>query len=1146
MKYQYFCLLLATCLASPAVAQTTGDKEASVANIMNSIQQKTLTGTILDENHEPLPGASVRIKGTDNGVATDVDGNFSIIPGVKNPVIEITYIGMKPVEMALGDDFKYLRIVMQPAVNMMNDVVVTGYQNIKRESATGSYQILSADDLDKRSVTDLSSNLEGKIPGLVKNMKSSSNDEDAFTIRGTGSFQARTAPLVVVDGLPIEGGMSTVNPYDVENITVLKDAAAASIYGARASNGVIVITTKQAKQEKLTIDFNADLTISEKTNYDDYEWASAAEVLELEKYNFQYMLDDPKLSGISNLASSFASGRIHGISPATRMLYRNYTGEISDDELNSTFDKWSRNDYRREWQKVHDRTHVNQQYNIALRTQGKALTSSIIANYSTDNMGVKKENSNSLTFKYKGDLKVAKWFDLSLGVNVLNNRRKTHALSSTNYAGINSFLPYQSMYNEDGTLARMEAEIYPGYEAFDNPDFELKDCTYNLNEEMNRNFNKYNYTNVRTYIHGLFKLLPGWTAQAQFQYEDINSRSQTHREADTYLMRRLYSTYTTGGTMTKKVPIEFTMDVFYDYMENPDKYEFDSTGQMYHLETEVNPTVHHVPDGGLLSTINSHSQFYTFRGQTNYKRDFGPHSINVLAGMEYRQTHTYTDSEVLYGYDHATQSNLNLLTDWSFLNKPTTGVFGEEAVILHTDPITPSTSDVLHRFYSIYFNANYVYDNRYSLSGSYRVDKTDLFGADPKFRGRPLWSVGASWNMHNEAFMQPYTAVDALKLRASYGLTGNIDSSVSSYLTATIANNFITGDKSGTLVAPPNDQLRWEKTETWNVGVDFAFFGYRLNGSIDYYHKSGSDLLTRTDLDHTTGWTYLTINSGNMTNRGIEIQLDGRILQANSRNDLGINLGVNFAYNKNKITKVSHYPQSGYEYLTMDLREGYPMNSIFSFDYAGLIEKDGVTFVGWRDHEGEVHTTNINNSDFTIEDAIYCGTATPKFSGSLTPEITWRGFSLSAMFNFYGGHYMRINNDWYTGGTASGYGVTFGSSDIPASALNYWRGDTTVPANGAPSSDKYDYMSCYYGGTYRNNNVEHADYMKLRTLVLSYNFDRKLCRKIGLNDLRLRAQMNNVHTWVRNSHGYDPEAMIGSAPGARTPRSYTMSLFFNL
>ncbi len=1125
-------------MALPVQAQVkAGD---SVAKEIRSIEQRSLVGVVLDENGEPLPGATVRVEGTQTGAITDVNGNFSFIAGVKNPTLVISYIGMESVTMKVTSKTKYIQVTMKPQENLMEEVVVTGYQNIKRENATGSYQTLTAKDMDKRYTGDITSNLEGKIPGMVtvRTDSQTATGEDAITIRGVGTFNAKRSPLVVVDGLPIEGGLESVNPYDVENITVLKDAAAAAIYGARASNGVIVITTKRAKEDRLSIDFNADLVISEKQDYSNYNWASAADIIQLEKNNFNAMLnEDPDL--IQQQLDAMNGGRIYTQSQVMRLLLRNHEGTLSDADLNATLDRWSRNDYRKEWRDAHDRTQITQQYNLGIRVKGNKLSSSIVANYSGGNRGVKKESDDSFSFSYNGDLEVNKWWDLSFGVNVLNNRSTSHAYTS--YNQINSFMAYESMYNDDGSLARMEADVYPGESAFSNADYGLKDPTYNLAEEMNYNFNKYRYSNIRAHVKTLFHLpVDGWTASAQFQYEDINSRSQTRYNKESHYMRSLYNLYTHATQVT-----EWVDDPNFDWdaaFSDPNTDWFDPhLGQMEVTNTLVN---HAVPDGDLLQTANTSSQFYTFRAQTQYAHEFGKHAVDVLAGFEYRQTHTKTDDNLLYGYSHQTQTNQNLQTDWAFLNNPTVGVLGSN--------YTPSgaltdfdTSDVLHRYYSYYFTANYVYNGLYSLFASYRVDNTDLFGTDPKFRRRPLWSVGASWNIQNEEFMKPYTWVNALKLRASYGLTGNIDSGATSYLTASFGTNPYNGGLVGYLDTPPNDQLRWEKTQTWNVGVDFAFWGYRLNGSVDFYRKIGSDLLTTTDLDPTTGWTSLTINNGEMDNTGIELQLDGRILPARKREDVGINLGFNIAYNKNKVTKVMHQPASGAEYLRASLHEGYPLNSLFSIDYAGLIEKDGTYFVGWKDKEGEVHTESYTSGSFTIDDAVFSGTYTPTISGAITPEITWNGFSLSAMFNFYGGHYMRTGNDvWATNiGDSSGYKATFGVGGIPKDYLRYWNGDPDVPANG--------YMTIHYsnmdGGIYRDTNVEHAGYMKLRNIVLGYDFSKRVCRAIGLNDLRLRFQMNNVCTWARNSRGLDPEAVnLRTGTTLNTvPRSYTMSLYFN-
>ncbi len=1109
---------------------------------MEKIAEKNIVGTVRDSDGEPLVGATVLIEGTNQGVATDVDGNFSILSSKKNPVIHISYIGMKPVSMEVPKNYHLIEVRMEPQENMMDEVVVTGYQTMKRESATGAYQTITADDINKRFTGDLVSNLEGKVPGLVGAEKG----EKDIVIRGVGSFSAQNSPLIVVDGLPIEGGLETVNPYDVENITVLKDAAAAAIYGARASAGVIVITTKTARKERLTVDFNADLTISEKYDYSNMNYATGAEAVELELYNFNGMVNDPNQGYLNSALTRYNTGKMSMLSPVMRTLLANHVGDLSDTDMNRQLDYWRGNNYMDEFERIHDRNQITQNYNLAMRMQGKVINSSIMLNYARDNMGVQREHSDAITLKYKGDIKVAKWLDVSLGVNMISTRTKTHA---NDYMSRTSFLPYFSNYDINGNLAGMECGIYPGESVFADDGNELKDPTFNLVDEMNYNFSRYRNTNIRSYVHALFKILPGWTAQAQFQYEDIYDKTETVLNADSYQMRTLYNLATT--VETKHIGWEPNPDFDWTNIDDiMDDFMNPEIGPDHVGERKVygKAATHHIPDGGVKQSATNQASHYTFRGQTRYNRDFGPHQIDVLAGMEYRENHTSGDSYLVYGYSPETLNNSTIAADWAWISTPYTGVLGTDYAGYEGSFLPRQSSkfkDVLHRFYSIYFTGNYVYDHRYSVSGSYRVDKCDLFGADPKFRGRPLWSVGASWNMHNEAFLRERTWIDALKLRASYGLTGNIDSSVSSFLVATISSQYVNSLPMGTVKTPPNDQLRWEKTATWNAGVDFAFWGYRLSGSFDYYHKAGSDLLTDVDLDMTTGYETLKINAGNMVNNGVELQLNGHILEARRRENIGINLGFNIAYNSNKVTKIHHFPSSGSENLGFSLHEGYPLNSLFSIRDRGMVEKAGAYYTAWEDKDGNLHVGNVA-SELTIEDAVYSGSTTPKVSGAITPQITWNGFSLEGMFAFYGGHYMRTDADrWNTGvGSESGYVAFLGSGAINKEMLNYWKGDTTYPGNG--------YMNAAYAKvnytTFFESNVKHADYMKLRNLVLTYAFSPTVCRKIGLENLRLRVQMNNVFTWARNSLGLDPEA-VSLASGsnfARTPRSYTMSLYFNL
>ena len=1070
--------------------------------------KKNVTGVITDENDEPLPGVTVMLKGTNTGVSTDIDGQFTILAEGREPVLEISYVGMKSKTVKVSSKEPFLYIKLESDETILDEVLVTGYQNIKRANATGSYQLITSKKLDERHTGTIVENLEGQIPGLMSyNNGLNDGGENGLTIRGVSSFQARTNPLVVVDGLPIEGSIETVNPYNIENITVLKDAAAAAIYGARASNGVIVITTKRANQEKLEVDFSTDITISEKQNYDNYGWANAAQYIELEKYNFNSMKNNPDQTSFESLLNEYETYR-RPVSPVLRLLTENYLGTLSSSELESQLNRLAQNDYRKEWQDAYEHQRVLQQYNLALRTRGKFLNSSIVLNYKGDNLGLVKEHNNALTFSYRGDMDATKWLKLSFGTNIISERSKSH-LAEELY-GINGFRPYETMYNADGSAAGLEGYIGLYEPTLSDPELGLKDAAYYPLNELNMNFSRSRRTNIRSFASATATILPGWTVSAHFQYEDIYYKNRDYYENDSYRMRYLYDLYTQNTSGVK----------------------------------------HNIPDGGQLVTNTSEGAYYTFRAQTGYVNTFAErHAIEALAGFEFRQSNTKTDSNILLGYEDQTQTNRNGLVNYGELKNlesTISGVGANYSMFGAPDNNSFTTSDVLHRFYSLYFTGGYTYDSRYSASVSYRVDKTDLFGADPKFRGRPLWSVGASWNIHNEEFMKQYAWIDALKLRASYGLTGNIDSSVSSYLTASLKNEFIYGNLGATLDTPPNDQLRWEKTASYNIGLDFSLWSNRLSGSLDYYLKKGSDLLTMTDLDPTTGWTQLTINNGEMTNKGIELQLNGEIVKPQTRNSIGLNASFNIAYNKNEVTKVYHEATSGYEYLLVQtLHKGYPVHSLFSYQYAGITKdkESNVQIVNWRGADGQAHTTEVYSSDFKVEDAVYSGSLDPKVMSSFTPEITYGGFSLSAMFSYYGGHVMRVNsNDW-----SSNYGSSYGyRTEVPASCLNYWTSgsETEYVANG------YLGGSNVVGGSYTrymDTNAVPADYLKLRNLVLGYSFPKNWCHRLGMNAIRLRIQMNNVCTWTRNEFDIDPEANdpVYGTPLNKTPRSYTMSLHVN-
>lgn len=1058
----------------------------------------TVKGTVVNQEGEPLPGATVTIKGIPGGVVADIDGNFSIKVNGQKPSLVVTYVGMNPYEMTLDahNTASPLHIVMQPNSSMMDEVVVTGYQNIKRENATGAFQSITAKELDTRSVASLTSNLEGKVAGMVVY-------NDQIQIRGVGTLNANSSPLVVVDGLPIEGSLDDINPYEVEKIYVLKDAAAAAIYGARASNGVIVITTKKGVSENLQVEFNADFTTFNKADYGELNLTNASELLYLEESNFNWMMNDADAK--KYLTDQYG---IRGTlwNPMNRIMMEHSLGNISDAEYNNQISQWSRNSYSGDWEDFMTHNRFQQRYNLAVRTKGKVLSNNIAVNWTGDDTYQTESYNNKLSLNYVGDLNLTKWLTATVGLQVDNLRQKSHYIGKADPSGRTSFPEYLSFYNPDGTPARLQAYVYLNEPSLSDASLGLKDEGYTPTEELNRNYSTFRSTYTRGYVHLNVFPIPELKITGMLQYEDLSGKRSNTVVGDSYSARHLYNLYTASASS------------------------------------------HLLPEGGLFDETNTTDNSYTFRLQGTYDKTIEEkHSINAVAGFEFRHLKNSAKSYMLTGYDENTLTHMTGLTNFNDIVNAKSSALGTlyspQYMFMASD--FGSIYEIEHKFLSYYATANYTFDHRYTASGSFRIDQADLFGADKKFTRRPLWSFGASWNAHNESFMRDIIWISLLKPRFSYGVTGNINTNYSSYLTAKITTNSVIASKRALLNTPPNDQLRWEKTKTFDIGVDFAFFNYRINGSIDYYNKQGSDILSLVDLDPTTGWESSYINNADTRNRGFELQLNGEILRANSPRQVGINLALNLAYNNNKVTKISHIATKGWEALqTSDYKEGRPVNALYSYKYGGVeYDESGYQQILWVAADGTKHDTNIQQVSFTPDDVIFSGGLDPKWSGSITPTITYQNFTLSAMAAFYLGHYFRPNYNKWTYSTSTSYG-----SAAPREYLAYWQASPEKRENMIGNGYMMSDCSLMPANVYlADQNIDHADYLKLRNIVLTYSFPAKICNKIGMTSLRLRAQANNVCTWVRNKEGIDPERVTATTGAwtVSTPRSFTFSINAN-
>ncbi|MDE5786739.1 MAG: TonB-dependent receptor plug domain-containing protein, partial [Duncaniella sp.] len=498
-----------------------------------------ISGTVTDEEGEPLIGATVQVG--DNAVATDIDGKFKIAVDGKNPSITVHYVGMYPYTLALSknDLSKPLRIALKTNSTLISEVVVTGYQEIKKEKMTGAVATISADKLNERYTPNLLDNLEGRVAGL-------STYGGQPVIRGTGTLYGTTAPLLVVDGVPVESSISDLNPYDIESVNILKDAAAAAIYGARAANGIIVVTTKNARAKgKIDISFSADLTVYEKENVDyaDNFYMTPEEQVNTEAnyYNYYFfdndgMINDP----IGNTENAIARG--HQISPVRYAYFQRANGEISENQLNERLNDLKKNNFAKDYADAVYRRQIVQQYNLSLRGSTDTMRNNFLLNYKHDNSGMINSHKTFLNISYKGSFDLAKWVTATVGINgIYANSRYPGYDATADFTDVWALPAYTPFYNTDGTR-RPQYYRNNGNEYWTLQDG-LKDLGVDIIDEFSANTEQRRRQNMRYHADLLFKIIPGLTANALFTYEVENTQVKWNTDQNSHVARSIFNGY---------------------------------------------------------------------------------------------------------------------------------------------------------------------------------------------------------------------------------------------------------------------------------------------------------------------------------------------------------------------------------------------------------------------------------------------------------------------------------------------------------------------------------------------------------------------------------------------------------------------------
>lgn len=1027
----------------------------------NNGKQK-VTLRIVNMNGAPLSGATITADGIKGGTISDNDGQASLLLNATgSKVIHITYLGYKPTDIIWNGE-KEIQVKLVEEPKQFDEVVITGFTTISKERSTGAVTTLGKQEIERKISFDLTTSIEGRIAGF-------NSYRGANLIRGNTSFLSNAAPLVVVDGLPIEGGINSVNQNDVESVTVLKDAASASIYGSRAANGIIVIVTKSGVKGKTNVDFFTSFSFTPKNRISDYRYASTGDIIDYER---SYLENDPLYTANPLRYFQDKNANYYTYSLLQNLYYKELLGEISAADKEAKIQQMRGYDYRKEFEKNIWRDNVMQQYNLSIRKGTDNMDIAFSVNYQNLKFGNVGNSNDILTLNLKNRLNVSKWLTVTYGIyGVLNQSKQGLGAGSAT-----TYMPYERMFDDNGNRNEIVPINYVQNEMLKSIKG-LYSMVFNPLSEMEQSYSKNDNTQIRAFTEFNANLLKGLSYNLKLQYQRDQSKQENTFLKESYAMR-----------------------------ETINRFAIVNNNQIRYV----------IPDNGRLETVLENFDNFTVRNQLTYRTNLSNDiALDLFGGTEFRQYKTTGITNDIYGYD----PEVNLLgefVNWDELRK---GVYGSLSPF-YSQTLTPSQGSryVLNRDFSIYTNGSLSYKTKYILAGSWRVDKANLFGADPKYKNRPLWSVSASWNASQESFLSAIQWLNRLKVRTSYGINGNVDRSSSPYMLASLNKSIDVNSVYAEIFSAPNPSLRWEKTRILNLGVDFSLFGSFISGSFDYYDKYTTDLIAVANLDPSSGFSSASFNNGKMKNSGYELSLNFNWLENSVWN---VSTQLIGAYNKNRITKIDRDPNTAFDLINDPkdyFRVGNPYNSVYAYRYAGITASGDPSVY---DKEGKVvENTNLMTDPKAL---VYMGTYIPPVTGSISQLIRYKNFMLDAQLVVYAGHKLRKDvTALYEGTLAS----------MSADIVNRWT--TTNKTSTIPrfpvygeTGDRNKYWK------YADIQVQSASMVKLRNIGIAYNLGPKALSKTKLHMVQIKAQVNNVWYWAANSAGIDPENFIAER-GSRT------------
>jgi len=1045
-----------------------------------------IKGKVTDASGQVLQGATIRVKGENNLAITDKNGEFAFDNISPNSTLQVSFIGYKTKEIAIGNISDYLTITLEAddAKLEVVSIVSTGYQILPKERATGSFAQVDNQLLNRRVSTDVFSRLEGVVPGLIfnRNTNNSAGGGVDINIRGHSTLFANDQPLVVVDNFPYDGDINNINPNDIQNVTILKDAAAASIWGVRSGNGVIVITTKKARRnQELTAEVNANLTIGQKPDlYYSRNFIQSNDFINIEQDLFN--------RGYYN--SAINTGYTP-VTPVVQILSDQKDGKISASGAASQIDALRGYDVRKDLTKYFYQPTINQQYAVNLKGGNSNSDYFLSLGDDQNRSFAVGNNSGRITINSNLNYYPVRNLQFSLGINYIKTDNQSNNAVNFISLGTNGLYPYARLVDANGNAMPIAKDYSLNYT--NNAKNGFLDWSYRPFDELHNADNKVNgYDNIIN-LGVQYDFLKHFMASVKYRYEKANTNLLNYNSLDSYYTRNLINRYTqpgTNGTFTFPIPV-----------------------------------------GGILQQSNSFLTSQRARGQLNYSNGWSEmHEFTAIVGTEISDVVNDGNSDTAYGYNKDNGTSFSGIDYSKFYSTLPTG----SAKV----PTTLGFGKTTDHYISYFSNAAYTYKGKYILSASGRIDKSNLFGVSTNQKSVPLYSAGLAWNLSKEGFYA-ISWLPNIKLRATYGYTGNINKNATAVTTIKQASNSIySGIPYSNIASPGNPELRWEKVRMINIGLDYGFKNNTVSGSIEYYSKKGIDLFGNSPLAPSTGLTTFFGNTADTKGNGLDIVINTKNI--NSK-DFQWNTSILFS---RAIDVVANYDvtQTAASYITTSNAStilplaGKSLFGLYSYKWGGLTHNTGNP-QGFLNGQLSTDYSKII-SGTSVNDMIYNGSSRPTIFGSFRNTFSYRNFSLSLNIIYKFNYYFRR--------------TSYGSSSLPfggnADYYNRWQkpGDeltTQVPSQQYPPYNGN--RDVFYGLS--SALVEKGDHIRLQDISLSYELIKSKNTHIPFSHVQIYSYINNVGIlWRANKYGIDPDLSTNSTQAAYPiPRTISLGLKAN-